>query len=81
MSMSTASVAERRAKIEKLKKDKLLKELDRQQKEEEDKMKSTTMTASNDLINKILRVSNQDLEMLNFPKKVHSLEEPKQSTL
>jgi hypothetical protein len=29
MSINTASVAERRAKIEKLKKDKLLKELDR----------------------------------------------------
>jgi len=55
---NTASVAERRAKIEKLKKDKLLKDLDRQQKEEEDKMKSNTMTASNDLIDKILRASN-----------------------
>jgi len=30
MSLNTASVAERRAKIEKLKKDKLLKDLDRQ---------------------------------------------------
>ena len=59
-------MAERRAKIEKLKKDKLLKELDRQQKEEEDKMKNTNMTASKDLIDKILRVSNQDLEMLNL---------------
>jgi len=58
MSNNTASVAERRAKIEKLKKDKLLKDLDRQQKEEEDKMKSNTMTASNDLIDKILRASN-----------------------
>ena len=72
MSINTASVAERRAKIEKLKKDKLLKELDRQQKEEEDKMKNTTMTASKDLIDKILRVSNQDLEMLNLPDKSKS---------
>jgi hypothetical protein len=73
MSINTASVAERRAKIEKLKKDKLLKELDRQQKEEEDKMKSTNMTASKDLIDKILRVSNQDLEMLSYGDKSKSV--------
>ena len=67
MSANTSSVAERRAKIEKLKKDKLLKDLDRQQKEEQDKMKNNSMTASasNDLINKILKVSTEDLEMLN----------------
>lgn len=73
MSINTASVAERRAKIEKLKKDKLLKELDRQQKEEEEKMKSTNMTASKDLIDKILRVSNQDLEMLSYGDKSKSV--------
>ena len=35
-------------------------------------MKNTTMTASKDLIDKILRVSNQDLEMLNLPDKSKS---------
>lgn len=64
MSTNTASVAERRAKIEKLKKDKLLKDLDRQQKEEQDKIKSNTMTASKDLIDKILKVSTEELETL-----------------
>jgi len=64
MSLNTASVAERRAKIEKLKKDKLLKDLDRQQKEEQDKIKSNTMTASKDLIDKILKVSTDELETL-----------------
>jgi hypothetical protein len=51
-----------------------LKELDRQQKEEEDKLKSTTMTASKDLIDKILRVSNQDLEMLSLGEKSKTIQ-------
>ena len=64
MSTNTASVAERRAKIEKLLKDKQLKNLDRQQKEEQDKIKSNTMTASKDLIDRILKVSTEELETL-----------------
>jgi hypothetical protein len=38
-------------------------------------MKSTTMTASKDLIDKILRVSNQDMEMLSFGDKTKSVQD------
>ena len=62
MSSNTASVAERRAKIDKLKREREQKEIDRKMKEELESKQKTTQSASNDLIKKILSVSQSQLE-------------------